>query len=63
MNKKNTIFEDDEIDLVELLKKVYKEKKLIFKYSIISIIVGVVLSLPTVGPMLVRALVAQDMLA
>ena len=26
-----------------------------------SIIVGVVLSLPTVGPMLVRALVAQDM--
>ncbi len=45
MNKKNTIFEDDEIDLVELLKKVYKEKKLIFKYSIISTIVGVVFAL------------------
>jgi len=45
MNKKNTILDYDEIDLVELLKKVYKEKKLIFKYSIISTIIGVVFAL------------------
>jgi len=36
---------DDEIDIVELLKKVYKEKKLIFKCSIIAAIVGVVFAL------------------
>tara|TARA_B100001059_G_scaffold202366_1_gene210285 strand:- start:462 stop:1547 length:1086 start_codon:yes stop_codon:yes gene_type:complete len=36
---------DDEIDLVELLKKVYIEKKLIFKYSIIAAVVGVVFAL------------------
>ena len=36
---------DDEIDIVELLKKVYKEKRLIFKYSIIAAVVGVVFAL------------------
>jgi uncharacterized protein involved in exopolysaccharide biosynthesis len=36
---------DDEIDIVELLKKVYKEKKLIFKCSIIAAIIGVVFAL------------------
>ena len=36
---------EDEIDLVELLKKVYKEKKLIFKCLIIAAIVGVVFAL------------------
>ena len=36
---------DDEIDIVELLKKVYKEKKLIFKYSIISAIAGIIFAL------------------
>jgi capsular polysaccharide biosynthesis protein len=36
---------EDEIDIVELLKKVYKEKKLIFKYSIIAAIFGVVFAL------------------
>ena len=44
MSKTNNQIED-EIDVVELLKKVYKEKKLIFKYSIISAIVGVVFAL------------------
>jgi uncharacterized protein involved in exopolysaccharide biosynthesis len=36
---------EDEIDIVELLKKVFKEKKLIFKCSIISALVGVVFAL------------------
>ena len=36
---------EDEIDLVELLRKVYVEKKLIFKYSIIAAIVGVIFAL------------------
>ncbi len=36
---------EDYIDIVELLKKVFKEKKLIFKYSIISAIVGVIFAL------------------
>jgi len=36
---------DDEIDLVELLKKVYIEKKLIFKCSIIAAVFGVVFAL------------------
>ena len=44
MSKTNNQIED-EIDIVELLKKVYKEKKLIFKYSIRSAIVGVVFAL------------------
>ena len=38
-------YPEDEIDLVELSKKVYKEKKLIFKYSIIAAILGVVFAL------------------
>ena len=38
-------YPEDEIDLIELLKKVYKEKKLIFKYSIIAAVVGVVFAL------------------
>ena len=41
----NRQIDEDEIDLVELLKKVYKEKKLIFKCSIIAAIVGVVFAL------------------
>ena len=41
----NRQISEDEIDLVELLKKVYKEKKLIFKCSIIAAIVGVVFAL------------------
>ena len=44
MSKTNNQIED-EIDIVELLKKVYNEKKLIFKYSIIAAIVGVVFAL------------------
>lgn len=44
MSKTNNQIED-EIDIVELLKKVYKEKKLIFKYSIISAIAGVIFAL------------------
>ena len=44
MSKTNNQIED-EIDIVELLKKVYKDKKLIFKYSIIAAIVGVVFAL------------------
>ena len=35
----------DGIDILKLLKKVYKEKKLILKYSIIAAIVGVVFAL------------------
>jgi len=42
---KNQQIIEDEIDIVELLKKVYKEKKLIFKYSIIAAIFGVVFAL------------------
>jgi capsular polysaccharide biosynthesis protein len=41
----NQHLDEDEIDLVELLKKVYKEKKLIFKCSIITAIFGVVFAL------------------
>ena len=41
----NQHIDGDEIDLVELLKKVYKEKKLIFKCSIIAAIFGVVFAL------------------
>ena len=44
MSKTNNQIED-EIDIVELLKKVYKEKKLIFKYSIISSIAGIIFAL------------------
>lgn len=36
---------EDEIDLIELLKKVYKEKRLIIKYSIVSAFFGVVFAL------------------
>ena len=42
---KNQHTNEDEIDLVELLRKVYVEKKLIFKYSIIAAVVGVVFAL------------------
>ena len=41
----NQHIDGDEIDLVELLKKVYKGKKLIFKCSIIAAIFGVVFAL------------------
>ena len=44
MSKTNNQIED-EIDIVELLKKVYKEKKLIFRYSIISAIAGIIFAL------------------
>ena len=45
MKETNTQFLEDEIDIIELLKKVYKEKKLIFKYSIIGAFIGVVFAL------------------
>ena len=45
MKETNTQFLEDEIDMIELLKKVYKEKKLIFKYSIITAFIGVVFAL------------------
>tara|TARA_B100001059_G_scaffold123961_1_gene123930 strand:+ start:2195 stop:3286 length:1092 start_codon:yes stop_codon:yes gene_type:complete len=43
INSKHYI--EDEIDLIELLKKVFKEKVLIFKCSIIAAIVGVTFAL------------------
>ena len=36
---------EDEIDIIEILKKVFKEKKLIFKCSVIAAIVGVIFAL------------------
>jgi capsular polysaccharide biosynthesis protein len=36
---------EDQIDLIELIKKVYKEKKLIFKVTLISVVFGVVYAL------------------
>ena len=45
MKETNTQFLEDEIDMIELLKKVYKEKKLIFKYSIITAFIGIVFAL------------------
>jgi capsular polysaccharide biosynthesis protein len=36
---------EDEIDLIELFKKVYKEKKLIFKVSLFAVVLGIVYSL------------------
>jgi len=36
---------EDEIDLIELIKKVYKEKKLIFKVTLIAVVFGVVYAL------------------
>ena len=44
MSKTNNQIED-EIDVVELLKKVYKEKKLIFKYSFVAAIAGIIFAL------------------
>ena len=44
MSKTNNQIED-EIDIVELLKKVYKEKKLIFKYSFVAAIAGIIFAL------------------
>ena len=41
----NQHISEDEIDLIELLKKVIKEKKLIFKCLIIAAIVGIVFAL------------------
>ena len=40
---------EDEIDIVGLLKKAYKEKRLIFKYSIIAAIIGVVFAFKVVS--------------
>ena len=42
---KNQQIEEDEIDLIELFKKVYKEKKLIFKVTLFAIVFGVVYAL------------------
>ena len=42
--KNQQIFED-EIDLIELIKKVYKEKKLIFKVTLFAVVFGVVYAL------------------
>jgi hypothetical protein len=41
---------EDEIDLIELIKKVYKEKKLILKVTLLSVVLGIVnaLSQPNV---------------
>jgi len=36
---------EDEIDLIELFKKVYNEKKLIFKVTLFTIVFGVVYAL------------------
>ena len=36
---------EDEIDLIELLKKVYNEKKLIFKVSLFAVVLGIVYAL------------------
>ena len=37
---KNQQIEEDEIDLIELFKKVYKEKKLIFKVTFFAFVFG-----------------------
>ena len=42
---KNQQIEEDEIDLIELFKKVYKEKKLIFKVTFFAFVFGVVYAL------------------
>ena len=36
---------EDEIDLIELFKKVYKEQKLIFKVTLLSFVLGIVYAL------------------
>ena len=46
MNKiSNQQHVEDEIDLIELFKKVYKEKKLIFKVTLLSFVIGIVYAL------------------
>jgi hypothetical protein len=45
MKETNIQFREDEIDIIELIKKVYKEKKIIFKYSIIAAFIGIVFAL------------------
>lgn len=45
MNKINTQYTEGEINILELLRKVYKEKKLIFKCSIFAAFVGIVFAL------------------
>ena len=45
MYKESNQIDLDEIDIVELLRKVYAEKKLIFKYSIIATFLGLVFAL------------------
>ena len=42
---KNQYDNEDEIDLIELLKKVYLEKRFIIKSSIISVVFGLLLAL------------------
>jgi hypothetical protein len=41
----NQYTSEDEIDLIELFKKVYKEKKLIFKVSLFAVVLGIVYAL------------------
>ena len=41
----NRQIEEDEIDLIELFKKVYLEKKLIFKVTLFAFVFGVVYAL------------------
>ena len=36
---------EDEIDLIELFKKVYNEKKLIFKATLFAVVLGIVYAL------------------
>ncbi len=42
---KNQQIEEDEIDLIELFKKVYNEKKLIFKVTLFAFVFGVIYAL------------------
>jgi len=42
---KNQHTSEDEIDLIELFKKVYKEKKLIFKATLFAVVLGIVYAL------------------
>ena len=41
----NRQIEEDEIDLIELFKKVYNEKKLIFKATLFAVVLGTVYAL------------------
>ena len=42
---KNQYINEDQIDLIELLKKIYSEKRLIIKSSIIAVFIGIIFAL------------------